>query len=303
MKRFILAFGRILGATGRATIVLVGICGVGAALANYAVTLGSGTNFGSAVVLSVHYAQQLICDYTAPATNCAKVQAGNAAGTTDVALTVADPNLLLIAQAPLPVIAGTTPTTQAAVSTGVTTKAQSDLNGNLYISPSQAGGAPLGQALAAASAPVVLPAAQITALTPPSNTGYALSANQTVDPCSLAAKTNVPISTASGTLALVTGVSAKKIYVCSLSLITSGTISVSLAEGSSNTCGTSNQAGVIGVATNGTAANGLPLVANGGLTLGNGAGTVAVTATAANYLCLFQSGTTQMAGNLTYVQQ
>jgi hypothetical protein len=123
------------------------------------------------------------------------------------------------------------------------------------------------------------------------------------DPCFASAKTNVPISTASGTLALVAGVSAKKIYVCSLSLITSGAISVSLAEGSGATCGTSAQAGVIGVATNGTAANGLPLAANGGLTLGNGSGTVAATATAANYLCLFQSGTTQMAGNLTYVQQ
>jgi hypothetical protein len=60
---------------------------------------------------------------------------------------------------------------------------------------------------------------------------------------------------------------------------------------------------VLGVATNGTAANGISLAANGGLTLGNGGGTVAQTATNANYLCLFQSGTTQMAGNLTYVQQ
>lgn len=123
------------------------------------------------------------------------------------------------------------------------------------------------------------------------------------DPCMFQAKTNVPISTASGTLALVTGVSTKKIYVCSLSLISSGAIAVSLSEGSGTTCGTSAQAAVIGVATNGTAANGLSLAANGGLTLGNGGGTVAQTATAANYLCLFQSGTTQMAGNLTYVQQ
>ena len=123
------------------------------------------------------------------------------------------------------------------------------------------------------------------------------------DPCSSAAKTNVPISTASGTVALVSGVSAKKIYVCSFSLITTTAVSVSLSEGSGATCGTSSQAGVIGVATNGTAANGLPLAANGGLTLGNGGGTIAQTATAANYLCLFQSGTAQVAGNITYVQQ
>jgi hypothetical protein len=141
------------------------------------------------------------------------------------------------------------------------------------------------------------------------NTGVAIPAGANVigyvsnDPCAQAAKTNVAISTASGTTALVTGVSAKKIYVCSLSLIAPSAVSVSLAEGSSSTCGTSNQAAVIGVATNGTAANGMPLAANGGLTLGNGGGSIAITATAANYLCLFQSGTAQIAGNLTYVQQ
>ena len=123
------------------------------------------------------------------------------------------------------------------------------------------------------------------------------------DPCMFQLKTNVAISTASGTTALVTGVSAKKSYVCSFSLIAPSAISVSLAEGSSATCGTSSQAAVMGVATSGTAANGLPLAANGGLTYGNGGGTVANTATAANYLCLFQSGTAQLAGNLTYVQQ
>lgn len=123
------------------------------------------------------------------------------------------------------------------------------------------------------------------------------------DPCMFQAKTNVPISTASGTLALVTGVSAKKIYVCSLSLVAAGAIAISLSEGSSSTCGTSAQAGVMGVATSGTAANGMSFAANGGISLGNGGGTVASTATNANYLCLFQSGTTQIAGNLTYVQQ
>jgi hypothetical protein len=131
-----------------------------------------------------------------------------------------------------------------------------------------------------------------------------LASNQTAaDPCMFQAKTNVPISTASGTTAVVTGVSAKKIYVCSLSLIANAAVAVSLSEGSSSTCGTSAQAAVLGVATNGTAANGLSLAANGGLTLGNGGGTVAATATNANYLCLFQSGTVQIAGNLTYVQQ
>jgi hypothetical protein len=131
-----------------------------------------------------------------------------------------------------------------------------------------------------------------------------IASDQSVgDPCTFQAKTNVAISTATGTTALVTGVSAKKIYVCSLALVVPSAVSVSLSEGSSSTCGTSNQAAVIGVATNGTAANGMPFAANGGVSYGSGSGTVAQTATAANYLCLFQSGTAQIAGNLTYVQQ
>ena len=134
-------------------------------------------------------------------------------------------------------------------------------------------------------------------------TGAASVQPVAADPCAFAAKINVPISTATGTTALVTGVSAKRIYVCSLSVIAAAAVSVSLSEGASATCGTSAQAAVLGVATNGTAANGLALAANGGLTLGSGTGTVAQTATAANYLCLFQSSTVQLAGNLTYVQQ
>jgi len=162
------------------------------------------------------------------------------------------------------------------------------LAANQSVNLSQVGGSALalGSTTASASIPVVL------------------ASNQTAaDPCMFQAKTNAAFSSASGTFALVTGVSAKKIYVCSLSLVVPSAVSVSLAEGSSATCGTSNQAAVIGVATSGTAANGMSMIANGGLTLGNGGGTVAVTATAADYLCIFQSGTAQIAGNLTYVQQ
>ena len=131
-----------------------------------------------------------------------------------------------------------------------------------------------------------------------------LASNQAVgDPCTFQTKTNVPISTASGTTQLVAAVSAKKIYVCSVLVVAPSAVSVSLSEGSSGTCGTSAQAAVIGVATNGTAANGVALAANGGFSYGGGDGTVAQTATANNTLCLFQSGTAQLAGNLSYVQQ
>jgi hypothetical protein len=53
-------------------ITIVAFLGGTLALANYAVTQGSGTNFGSVVVSSVHYAQQLLCDLTTPS-QCAAV--------------------------------------------------------------------------------------------------------------------------------------------------------------------------------------------------------------------------------------
>ncbi len=123
------------------------------------------------------------------------------------------------------------------------------------------------------------------------------------DPCTSATKSNNGFSSASGTFSIVTGVSGKKIYVCSIVGVTPTAVSYSLAEGSSSTCGTSNQAAVMGVATSGTAASGMAFSANGGLAIGNGAGTVASTATNGDYLCIFQSGTAQIAGNVTYVQQ
>ncbi len=61
-----------LGTAGRATVALVGISTLAAVAANYAVTVGSGTTFGSVVVGGVNYAQQFICDLTTPA-QCASV--------------------------------------------------------------------------------------------------------------------------------------------------------------------------------------------------------------------------------------
>jgi hypothetical protein len=57
------------------------LCLLGAAYAaaqNYAVTVGSGTTFGSKLVSAVNYAQQLVCDPTTPA-QCVAVSAGGAA--------------------------------------------------------------------------------------------------------------------------------------------------------------------------------------------------------------------------------
>lgn len=67
----------IFGTATRATIALIGIGGVSAAIANYAMTQGSGTTFGSVFTGGVHYAQQMLCDLTTPA-QCASVSSGGA---------------------------------------------------------------------------------------------------------------------------------------------------------------------------------------------------------------------------------
>ena len=67
-------------------IAVVALLGGSLAIANYAVTQGSGTNFGSVVISSVHYAQQLICDLTTPS-QCAAVSAAGAVKVDNSAVT------------------------------------------------------------------------------------------------------------------------------------------------------------------------------------------------------------------------
>lgn len=141
-----------------------------------------------------------------------------------------------------------------------------------------------GQATAANSSPVVLPVAQVTA-----------------DPCSLGNKTNLPISQNGTSSVQLVGLSGSTvIYVCSLSLIAAGATTVILTTGTGSACVTGNAA-VIGDTT-ANIANGLSLAANGGLTLGSGAGTIAKGA-ASSELCMTLGTNVRMSGNLTYVQQ
>ena len=122
----------------------------------------------------------------------------------------------------------------------------------------------------------------------------------TPDPCSTQTKLMTPIAAQGGLVSvLVPGVSSKKVYVCSVSLIAPIAQQFSFIEGASSSC-VGSQAAVLGGTT---ALSGLSVPANGGLTLGNGGASVAQTATAANYLCLTTSLTPTVAGNLSYVQQ
>ena len=99
-----------------------------------------------------------------------------------------------------------------------------------------------GQALAAASTPVVLPAAQITTLTPPTNTGYALDASlSTIDTdlksnITLHAGTNVvgKVGIDQTTVGTTNAVSIAQIGATTVNTAASGTILVGTADGAGN---------------------------------------------------------------------
>ena len=120
------------------------------------------------------------------------------------------------------------------------------------------------------------------------------------DPCQANTKLFVSVNQTTNTR-LVTGTASKKIFPCSVHLVTATTQNVALVEGTGTTCGTGT-AGVQGFG-GATAATGWNLAANGGLTYGNGASAIGAEGTATDDLCLLQSGTGQVSGGLSYVVQ
>jgi len=114
---------------------------------------------------------------------------------------------------------------------------------------------------------------------------------------SIANTTSTPINITASTQ-IITGVSSKQVYVCSLNLVAGIGDNVALVEGMGTTCGTSTA----GIAGGATAATGWNFAANGGLALGNGLGIIARTATAADNVCLLVSGSGQVSGNIVWAQ-
>ena len=232
MRKFIGDIGRGFYNLFIGTLIVALVAG-GVAIANYAMTQGSGTNFGSIVVGgTVHYPQMLSCDPTTPS-QCGAVDAsGNQA--------VKDAAVLAAVQAPIP-DCGATPCTNKV--------------GSLAGQP---------------------------------------------DPCFATAKTNVAIATSSGTFQAVAPSGSTQVYVCSFSVIAGTAAVVNLVGGTGATCTTGTPLAAMGSTT---PSGGMSLAANGGLTFGNGGSTVTRTTTAGHGLCLIQSGTAALAGNITYVQQ
>ncbi len=124
-----------------------------------------------------------------------------------------------------------------------------------------------------------------------------------LDPCDSATKVTVPFTLATAAVKVaVTGVSAKKIYVCAYELTNNAADSVALFEATTGTVCATSPIAVVGAGTSvATAATGFNFGANGGIARGNGAAQVLQTSTNANDLCVAQSATTQLTGSFTYV--
>ncbi len=142
--------------------------------------------------------------------------------------------------------------------------------------------------------PNVLAAIQAAVPAGPNRIGYVSD-----DPCTQKIKTTAAFSTSSGGPVSIVALSGSTVvYVCSISAITDTAIKLSFIDGTGGSCAAATHA----IWGSTTAANGMSLAANGGFTMGSGNGTVGQT-TAASAFCLLQSGTSLVAGNISYVQQ
>lgn len=118
-----------------------------------------------------------------------------------------------------------------------------------------------------------------------------------LDPCSGVAKSYIPIDiTTATTTELTPSVAGASTYyyVCAIHLVTTAANNVALVDDDTDGCG-SVTAGLAGGLT---ADEGWNLAANGGLTLGNGAGSVMRAQTANSVLCLVTSASTQLSGQI-----
>lgn len=117
-----------------------------------------------------------------------------------------------------------------------------------------------------------------------------------LDPCSYSKKGNTSISqTAISKLA--SGISGQVISICYARIVAGAAEILNLIEGTGSNCGT----GTLAVTGSTTAGNGESYAANGGFSAGNGSAAVAVTKIPGNDLCLSQSGSNRLSGNVTYV--
>lgn len=108
-----------------------------------------------------------------------------------------------------------------------------------------------------------------------------------------------PFSLASTTaLKIISLVSGKNIYICSINIVSAAANNVALIDGTNST--TDCNAATHGMAGGTTAATGWNFAANGGLTQGTGIGVIAATVTVSHDVCLLASGSGQLSGVVSW---
>jgi hypothetical protein len=120
---------------------------------------------------------------------------------------------------------------------------------------------------------------------------------QGLDPCKAQTKLYASISQTANTQ-LVAGTSSKKIFVCSIHMVVAAATNVAVVEGTGSVCGTSTT-GVSGFG-GATAATGWNFAANGGIALGNGDASVGAEGASGDNLCIYNSGSGQVSGGISY---
>ena len=102
------------------------------------------------------------------------------------------------------------------------------------------------------------------------------------------------------TTALITGVSGRHVYICSINLVTAAANNVALISGTGATCGTSTT----GLNGGTTGASGWNLAANGGLAQGSGVGAIMSTLVSGgatgDSVCIVTTASTQLSGAIGY---
>lgn len=126
------------------------------------------------------------------------------------------------------------------------------------------------------------------------------SAIGTIDPCSAAARTFIPVDIVTATTTEITPSLAgagNHYYVCSIFLHTNAANNVALVDDDSDGCG-SPTSGVLGGVT---AAEGQNLIAGSSFAYGTGSSAVAKTNGTNRVLCLVTSAATQLSGGISVV--
>jgi hypothetical protein len=119
-----------------------------------------------------------------------------------------------------------------------------------------------------------------------------------VDPCQGQSKIYASINQ-TGNTQLVSGTAARKIYVCSIHVVVAAATDVAVVEGTGSVCATGT-AGVSGFG-GATAATGWNFAGNGGIALGSGESSLGAEGTSGDNLCVFNSGSGQVSGGMSYV--